>query len=283
MQWFLREAERISQGLERAASLAFFQCILLCRVDRLTKIFGSISKFRAALCFCSLENLLTVRRLAGKFLLGSLATACATIIYQRAESNDMTLTLEKFSLERTVSAVEKVRARLLKATAALNRAGVEYAVVGGNAVAAWVTRVDEAAVRNTRDVDILLRRADLVQARQALEAEGFVYRHAAGLDIFLDAENATARDSVHIVFANEQIKPHETVLSPDVTEAEEADGYRILSLEALVRVKLTAWRDKDRTHLRDLIDVGLLDENWVGRFPPELVPRLQFLLDTPEG
>jgi len=195
----------------------------------------------------------------------------------------MTPILENFSLGRMISAVEKVRARLLRATAALNHAGVAYAVVGGNAVAAWVVRVDEAAVRNTRDVDILLRRADFDQARQALEAAGFVYRHAASLDIFLDGENATARDAVHIVFANERIKPHETVLSPDVTETEDADGYRILSLEALVRIKLTAWRDKDRTHLRDLIDVELVDVDWTSRFPPELAERLQFLLDTPEG
>ena len=195
----------------------------------------------------------------------------------------MAVILENFSLERMVSAVEKVRARLLKATAALNHAGVAYAVVGGNAVAAWVVRVDEAAVRNTRDVDILLRRADFAQAKSALESAGFVYRHAASLDIFLDGENSTARDAVHIVFANERIKPNETVLSPDVTETEEANGYHILSLEALVRIKLTAWRDKDRTHLRDLIDVGLIDAAWVGRFPPELSERLQLLLDTPEG
>ena len=41
-----------------------------------------------------------------------------------------------------------------------------YAVVGGNAVAAWVSRVDQAAVRNTQDVDIVLRRADLAAARE---------------------------------------------------------------------------------------------------------------------
>ena len=53
-------------------------------------------------------------------------------------------------LERMVRAVEKVKDRLLRATAALEKAGVPYAVVGGNAVAAWVARVDEAAVRNTQ-------------------------------------------------------------------------------------------------------------------------------------
>lgn len=59
------------------------------------------------------------------------------------------------SWERMIGAVEKVRSRLLRAAAALEAAGVPYAVVDGNAVAAWVSRVDESAVRNTQDVDLL--------------------------------------------------------------------------------------------------------------------------------
>ena len=57
-------------------------------------------------------------------------------------------------LDRMERAVAKVRERLLRATRALNQAGVAYAVVGGNAVASWVATVDEGAVRNTRDVDL---------------------------------------------------------------------------------------------------------------------------------
>lgn len=191
--------------------------------------------------------------------------------------------LGPFSLDRAVSAVEKVRERLLRATAALEAAGLVYAVAGGNAVAVWVTRVDEAAVRNTRDVDILLRRADLPEAIAALEAAGFVYRHVANLDVFLDGPDAKVRDAVHVVFASEKVRPHEALPNPDVTDSEIADEFRILTLPALVQIKLTAFRDKDRTHLRDLIEVGLLDETWVTRFPPELGARLQLLLDTPEG
>jgi len=50
-----------------------------------------------------------------------------------------------------------------------------------------------------------------------------------------------------------------------------------------VRMKLTSYRDKDRTHLRDLISVGLVDASWPRRFPQELADRLQQLLDNPEG
>ena len=46
-------------------------------------------------------------------------------------------------------------------------------MVGGNAVAEWVGRIDEDAVRNTRDVDILIRRPDYPAARACLESVGF--------------------------------------------------------------------------------------------------------------
>ncbi len=182
-----------------------------------------------------------------------------------------------------VNAVEKVRQRLLRAADALTAANVPYAIAGGNAVALWVSRVDEAAVRNTQDVDILIRRDDLEKAKTAMATAGFVYRRAAGLDVFLDGPHAKARDAVHIVFANEKVRPTEALANPDVTESEVADRFRVLGLQALVQIKLTSFRDKDRVHLRDLIDVGLIDAAWPAKFPPELAARLQSLLDTPEG
>jgi hypothetical protein len=160
---------------------------------------------------------------------------------------------------------------------------VPYAVIGGNAVAEWVDRADPAAVRTTQDVDVLIRRTDLAAATAAMEAAGFVYRHAAGIDMFLDGPGAKARDAVHVLFAGEKVRPDYALPAPDVTEAEDAAGFRVLALEALVRMKLTSNRDKDRTHLRDLAGVGLIDPTWPARFPPELAARLQHLLDTPDG
>jgi hypothetical protein len=158
-----------------------------------------------------------------------------------------------------------------------------YAVAGGNAVAAWVSRVDEAAVRNTQDVGILLRRADLDAATAALAAAGFVYRHAAGVDFFLDGPKAKARDAVHVVFAGEKVRPEYLEPAPDVTESELVPSFRVLSLPALVRMKPTSFPDKDRTHLRDLLEVGLIDGTWCQKLPTELASRLQVLLDTPDG
>ena len=189
----------------------------------------------------------------------------------------------EISLDRMVRAVEKVRQRLERTTAALNAANIDYALVGGNAVAAWVSRVDEAAVRNTRDVDILLRREDLEKAIPVMEAAGFVYRHARGVDMFLDGPGAKARDAVHVIFANEKVREEYVLPTPDVTESELSDDKKVLLLEALVRMKLTSFRRKDQVHLLDMIDLGLLDETWPNRFEAPLNTRLQELIDDPDG
>jgi hypothetical protein len=191
-------------------------------------------------------------------------------------SPDMTL------LDRMVLGVERVRDRLRRASAALESAGIPYAIVGGNAVAAWVATIDAAAVRNTQDVDLLLNRADLEPAATALTAAGFIRRHVAGMEIFLDGPDAKARDAVHVVMAGEKIRPEYLSTAPDVTESEKPGGFRVVALPALVRMKLTSFRDKDRTHLRDMLEIGLIDASWVGRFDPQLGARLQQLIDTPD-
>ncbi|MFZ4732467.1 MAG: nucleotidyl transferase AbiEii/AbiGii toxin family protein [Pirellulales bacterium] len=187
------------------------------------------------------------------------------------------------ALERLGIAVEKVRQRLLRSTAALESGGIPYAVVGGNAVMAWVEQTDESAVRFTQDVDIALRRSDFELARRALVAAGFVHRHSSGIDIFLDGPDGRARDAVHVVFCGEKVRPHYAAAVPDVDASVSFRSYRVISLEALVLMKLTSFRDKDRTHLRDLIDIGLVDAGWPPRFPADLAARLRQLLDDPDG
>jgi hypothetical protein len=187
------------------------------------------------------------------------------------------------SWERMINAVEKVRARLDRAVAALEAAGIPYAVVGGNAVAAWVSRVDESAVRNTRDVDILLRRSDLETAKTALEAAGFVYRHVKSIDLFLDGPGSKAGDAVHIVFAGENVTSNSVTVSPAIDEIDADGPFVVANLEALVRMKLSSYLRKDQVHLLDMIDVGLIDATWPARVQTELGARLQALLDDPDG
>lgn len=185
--------------------------------------------------------------------------------------------------ERSLMAAEKVKERLGRATRALDAAGVPYAVAGGNAVAEWVGRIDEEAVRNTRDVDLLVRRSDLPAARAALEAVGFVYHQVLNVATFIDGPQGKPSGGVHLLFAGERVRHGDAYPLPDLDESERAVRFQVASLEALVRMKLIAWRRKDQVHLLDLIGVGLLDASWPARFPRPLGDRLQQLLDDPNG
>jgi hypothetical protein len=191
--------------------------------------------------------------------------------------------IEPIGWERALMAAEKVKERLRRAVKALEGAGVPYAVAGGNAVAEWVGRVDEGAVRNTRDVDLLIRRADFSAARAALEGAGFIYHRVMSVDTFIDGPEGKPSQAVHIVFAGEKVKPHDGHAVPDIMESERAAEFQVTTLEGLVRMKLIAYRRKDQVHLLDLIGVGLIDATWPARFPAPLDERLQQLLDDPNG
>jgi hypothetical protein len=191
--------------------------------------------------------------------------------------------LQEFSWERMIAAVEDVRERACRATAALAQAGVPHVVVGGHAVAAWVARVDKEAVRNTKDVDLLLRRQDLARAVEVLESVGFVHQYVNGVDLFLDGPDGSVRSAIHVVFAGEKVRADEPLPSPDVTDSEPGPEFPVPTLAALVRMKLTAFRLKDRVHLLDMLEVGLIDETWLTQLPQELAARLKEVIDAGNG
>ena len=81
--------------------------------------------------------------------------------------------------------------------------------------------------------------------------------------MFLDGPDAKARDAVHVVFAGEKVRPDYAEPVPNIDQYEIIKDARTLPLESLVRMKLTLFRDKDRVHIRDLISIGMIDENLV--------------------
>jgi hypothetical protein len=192
------------------------------------------------------------------------------------------VTLEDFSWERMIAAVEDVRKRACRAARALGQAGIPHVVVGGNAVAAWVARVDQEAVRNTKDVDLLVRRQDFARVLAELQAVGFVHQSIAGVDLFLDGPQGSVRSAIHVLFAGEKVRPDYLLPAPETSESQSGPDFPVPTLDALVRMKLTSFRLKDQVHLLDLLEVGLIDGSWCGRFPPQLSARLEQLLDTRE-
>ncbi len=186
--------------------------------------------------------------------------------------------------DRMVRAVEIVKRRLLRSAKILRDANIPYAVIGGHALAVWVERADQGGVRNTPDVNILIRRCDLEEAIKHFETAGFILHDIPPI-VLLDGPEAGLRDSVHLVVANEKIRPDDFEAAPDLDSTETTiDGdVTYIGLSELVRMKLVSYRVKDRMHLRDMADVGLVDASWLAKLPPELADRLQRILDTPDG
>jgi len=175
-------------------------------------------------------------------------------------------------------AIERVQQRLREVTAALDAAGLRYAVVGGNAVAAWVARVDPGATRATKYVDLLVRRADLTRVSAVITALGFAREDLRDLVLFIDPDEPSKKSGVHLVWAGERIRPSYNTLSPTVDEAvRDPEGFLVVDLPALVRMKLTSYRPIDQAHVIDMMSVGLIDEAVRATLPAELLERLEAL------
>ena len=172
-------------------------------------------------------------------------------------------------------AVDRVEKRLRRVTAALDAASIGYAVIGGNAVAAWVARVDPSATRATKDVDLLVERADLDRITEVMDGLGFERHDLRSLVLFTDPEEPSKRAGVHLVWANEKVRPSYALPAPSTDEAvRDEEGLLILDLPALVRMKLTSFHDIDRVHIADMLSVGLIDHNLRSALSDEFRKRL---------
>lgn len=179
-------------------------------------------------------------------------------------------------------AVQRVEELVRKVAAALDAAGVTYALIGGNAIAAWVATVDAEAVRATKDVDILIRRADLAALGRALAPLDLMAVEVLGVHMFVDRDHPSPKSGVHVVVGNELIRPHYQHPAPDPAEATRVADFRVLNLPALVAMKLESFRDIDRAHVRDLLSVGLIGDELGRELPDDLRAKLQTILGTPE-
>jgi hypothetical protein len=181
--------------------------------------------------------------------------------------------------EKHLMALDDVANRLERFTNALAEAAVPYALVGGQAVAVWVATREPAAVRTTKDVDVLLMRDDLPAARAAALTIEMDYFEVMGVGMFLERDDPNPRSAVHLVWAGEKVRPEYPLPSPMVEQSETIDpGFPVVTIRSLVCMKIMANRDRDRVHLRDMIEVGLVNRDFLDDLPQELAARLDALL-----
>jgi hypothetical protein len=183
--------------------------------------------------------------------------------------------MQRVSFGAYVMAVDRVEKRLRRVTGALDAAAVRYAVVGGTAVAAWVARVDASATRSTKDVDLLVQRRDLETITRIMRDLGFERQDLRSLVFFVDPDEPSRRSGVHLVWADELVRPSYPCPAPSVDEAvRDPEGFWVLDLPALVRMKLTSNRDIDRAHVADMLSVGLVSDSIDDLLPAVLRDRL---------
>ncbi len=156
-------------------------------------------------------------------------------------------------------------------------AGIPYEVIGGMAVMVHVNRVEPSAVRNTKDIDIMVRREDLERIKEVALRHGFTFRHVRGVDMPLPEGETKARNAVHLVFSGEKVKATQAVpnppLAPESIAIHEVD-VAVIPVADLVRMKLSNNRDIDRVHVRDLDEVGLVTPEVEEALPAVLRERL---------
>jgi len=154
-------------------------------------------------------------------------------------------------------------------------AGLDYRIVGGLATYLYVEDREPDAGRLTRDVDIAVRRDDLAAIAKAAEPFGLLHRHVAGVDMLVQASQPSARRGVHMIFTGEKVQDRYPEPTPGLGIARTFHGLRLAPLDHLVRMKLSSFRAKDETHLKDLDEAGLITPEIEATLLPVQLDRLQ--------
>jgi hypothetical protein len=144
----------------------------------------------------------------------------------------------------------------------LTAAKIPYELIGGAAVMLHVDRVDRSAVRNTKDLDIMVHRADLERIREVAEQHRFT----------------KARHDFNLIFTGERVRPNQVTPNPTLNpERVAVHGIEVavIPVADLVRMKLSNNRDIDRVHVDDLDVVGLITPEVEQPLPEVLRARLQ--------
>ncbi|MBE7433515.1 MAG: nucleotidyltransferase family protein [Anaerolineales bacterium] len=142
----------------------------------------------------------------------------------------------------------KVHHTLKRLTQALEEESIPYAILGGMALNLF------GYTRETVDVDILLTQAGLERFKERLVGRGYVMAFEGASKSFRDAETQVKVEALITGEYPGDGKP-KPVSFPDPASAHvERDGYRVISLEKLIELKLASGMSAPH-RLRDLADV----------------------------
>ncbi len=133
---------------------------------------------------------------------------------------------------------------------ALDQAGVDYALVGGLAVALW------GAPRATKDIDLLVRPADVERALAALRPKGFSlpalpfeFKDGNTLQRVSRVDEAGNVMTVDFMLVNQSLQP----VWASRTRLPFADGeISVVSRDALINMKALAARPQDLADIQSL-------------------------------
>lgn len=84
----------------------------------------------------------------------------------------------------------------------------------------------------------------------------------------------SARRAVRLSFSGEQVHPDYPEAVPEIEAPRIIRGIRVAPLIDLIRTKLTSFRLKDQTHLKDLDEAGLITPGIIEQLSPVLRERL---------
>ena len=172
---------------------------------------------------------------------------------------------------------------LQKLSLLLDHTGIPHKLVGGLDVFLHVENADSTHSSLTRDIDIMIRRDDLPRVVSIAEQFGFRYRHSAGLDMLLYGESNSARNAVHLLFAGERVKQTQLEAHPAIRPVRaglHGQDFLVVPVVALVSMKLSSCRDKDRLHVRGMDAAGLISKEVEHGLSEDMQSRLRHIRDT---
>jgi hypothetical protein len=172
---------------------------------------------------------------------------------------------------------------LHKISEALSAEGVPHELIGGLAVLVHVEEADPTHAMLTRDVDLMVLRADLERIKDAAAKHGFRFRHAAGLDMLLYGNTDSAKNAVHLIFSGEKVRPDQATPNPPIAPEKKRihnQEVMVIPVADLVRMKLSSFRLKDQVHIQVMDAARLITSDVEKKLTDELLARLQHVRET---